>query len=92
MMIRSIWKPLYINKTNYLNSRIFFFFSKKMSLILKWNRNDYIFPDLINCSIKIYNGLNFKQIIIKEKMFFHKFGEFFLTRKKTVYVSKKKNK
>lgn len=89
-MIRATWKPVYIKNCYYLNSKLFFFFSKKQQLTIIWHRNNTIFPELLNSSIKVHNGSNYKNIIIKETMFFHKIGEFFLTRKKTKFVVKNK--
>lgn len=50
-----------------------------------------ILKNLINKNIKIYNGKNFSNLIIKKQMVGFKVGEFIFTRKINV-IHKKKNK
>jgi len=80
-MSRSLWKPLYNNKKNLIIEKNFVF---------KQNfRNLLITKDLINTTVKIYNGIKFFEITINEKMVGHKFGEFAPTRKFPLHKKKK---
>ncbi len=59
----------------------------------KWvkifNKNLVILPEYIDYFVNIYNGKNYVNIKINEKMIGYKFGEFINTRKKHIYKKKK---
>ena len=77
-MSRSIWKPLYIKKKNNESSKNYFF------------RKNIIHKEHLGLTTKVYNGIKFYEITIKENMLNHKFGEFSPTKK--IPLHKKKNK
>ena len=54
-----------------------------------YNKNLTILPEYIDHFINIYNGKNFINMKINEKMVGFKFGEFINTRKKHIYKKKK---
>lgn len=62
---------------------------KKKRWIKIYNKNLTILPEYVEHFVNIYNGKNFINLKINEKMIGFKFGEFIYTRKKHVY---KKNK
>ena len=80
-MSRSLWKPVYID-SKIANQE------KNLTYTL-YNRNLTILPEYLGLSVKIYNGIRFYEIIITEKMFGYKFGEFSSTRR---YPKNKKKK
>lgn len=53
-------------------------FSKNNRVIV--NRSYEIVPKFVGFSFSIYNGKNFSNLIVKEKMIGHKFGEFCFTK------------
>ena len=94
-MIRSNWKPFYISKILY-NQKFFFFKknfkNKEQKIIYKATRNSLILKSFNNKTFEIHNGHTFKIIPVKSFMIGHKFGEFFLTRKRAVFKPKLKKK
>lgn len=78
-MSRSKYKGPFF-KVNFLRKK------KWMKII---NKNLTILPEYQNHSVSIYNGKNFVNLIITEKMVGFKFGEFINTRKKHTYKKKK---
>ena len=78
-MSRSKYKGPFF-KVNFLKKK------KWMKII---NKNITILPEYHNHSVSIYNGKNFINLIITEKMVGFKFGEFINTRKKHTYQKKK---
>ena len=68
-------------------------FFKVNFLKKKWikitNKNLTILPEYNNYSVSVYNGKNFINLIINNKMIGFKFGEFINTRKKHIYKYKK---
>jgi len=95
-MSRSLWKPFYISKNLY-NLKYFFFKKNIYNNIEQKNiifatRNSMILKQFISKSFKIHNGLKIKIIIIKPFMVGHKFGEFFMTRKRAIFKPKLKKK
>lgn len=81
-MSRSSWKPLYNKVDLTINKK------KKINKI--YNRNFTILPKDIGLNIKIYNGIRFFDIEIKENMVYHKIGEFSPSRVKPIHKKKKK--
>lgn len=86
-MKRSKWKGIYFS----LHTKIFDDL-KKTKHILPVPRRLSIIPKFIGLTFKVYNGKNFKEIIIKEEMVGFKFGEFVKTRSDFVFKKKKKKK
>lgn len=64
-------------------------FIKKKWIRIK-NKNLTILPEYIKHSVSIYNGKRFINLKIKKNMIGFKFGEFIYTRKKHIYIKKKK--
>lgn len=62
---------------------------KKKQWVKIYNKNLTILPEYIDYFVNIYNGKNFINIKINEKMIGFKFGEFINTRKKHIYKKKK---
>nr|YP_009178805.1 ribosomal protein S19 [Peronospora tabacina]ALJ78456.1 ribosomal protein S19 [Peronospora tabacina]ALJ78503.1 ribosomal protein S19 [Peronospora tabacina] len=65
-------------------------FLKKKRWMKITNKNLTILPEYNNNSVSIYNGKNFINLVINNKMIGFKFGEFINTRKKHIYKKKKK--
>nr|UQT68344.1 ribosomal protein S19 [Nothophytophthora sp.] len=61
---------------------------KKKQWIKINNKNLTILPEYINHFVSIYNGKNFINLEIKDKMIGFKFGEFINTRKKHIHKKK----
>ncbi|HZX33947.1 MAG TPA: 30S ribosomal protein S19 [archaeon] len=49
------------------------------------NRDYIVVPEMMGITIAVYNGHEFQNVEIKEKMLGHYFGEFALTRKKLTH-------
>lgn len=81
-MSRSIWKPIY-------NENISELLKKNLNLKF-YNRSINITKDLINQTIKIYNGIRFFEVYVTDKMVGHKLGEYSPTRKIPLHKKKKK--
>lgn len=60
----------------------------------KWNRSEVITSADLNNILLIYNGKDFKEVFITEKMVGHRLGEFAFTRKmlSNIHTQKKKKK
>ena len=80
-MSRSIWKPLYNNKKNFILEKNFIY-----------NRSQIISSEFLNQTVNIHNGTRFFEITINDKMIGLKFGEFAPTRKLPLHKKKKNNK
>ena len=69
------------------------FFKVNFLKTKKWikitNKNLTILPEYTNHSVSVYNGKIFINLVINNKMFGFKFGEFINTRKKHIYKKKK---
>lgn len=68
-MTRAKWKGPFIQK----------------EIVLKTNkqiaaRNTVILPKFVGLNFHIYNGKIYTNLIVKETMIYHKFGEFSFTR------------
>ena len=66
----------------------------KVNLIKKrqikiYNKNLTILPEYVDHFVNVYNGKNFVNLKINQKMIGYKFGEFIYTRKKHIYKKKK---
>ena len=64
-------------------------FFKKKKWIKIINKNLTILPEYNTYTVSIYNGKNFINLIITDKMVGFKFGDFINTRKKHIYKKKK---
>jgi len=84
--MRSIWKPYF--SLNLYNKNLFSFTEN----FLFAKRNERILDIFISKNFKIYNGKSFKILEIKNYMIGHKFGEFFISKKKAVFKPKLKKK
>ena len=62
---------------------------KNKQYIKIYNKNVTILPEYVNHFVNIYNGKNFVNLKINQKMIGYKFGEFINTRKKHIYKKKK---
>ncbi len=62
---------------------------KNKQYIKIYNKNLTILPEYIDHFINVYNGKNFVNLKISQKMIGYKFGEFINTRKKHIYKKKK---
>lgn len=83
-MSRSLWKPTLQLHNNNLKTK-----NSKNFLNLVLNRKQTITKDFLNNTVKIYNGIKFFEIVVTEKMFGYKFGEFAPTRKIPLHKKKK---
>ena len=93
-MSRSVWKGPFID-FGVLRSII-----KKQNLspsgkpskgpLRVYSRRSLILPEFVGLEVEIYNGKEFQNILIKEEMIGHYFGEFAPTRK--MFVPKETNK
>nr|XP_027066049.1 uncharacterized protein LOC113691920 [Coffea arabica] len=74
---RSIWKGSFVDA---------FLMKKKMrknvSNMKIWSRRSTIWPELVDSTVRIYNGKTFVRCKITEAKVGHKFGEFAVTRKR----------
>jgi small subunit ribosomal protein S19 len=84
-MPRSIWKNPF--SENQIFKDIYLSLDSKKPIRLL-NRHTVIFPTFIGRIFSVYNGKNFVNIQISEKMIGYKFGEFVLTRKKAIHKKK----
>ena len=64
-------------------------FLKKKQWIKITNKNLIILPEYNNYSVSVYNGKQFINLLINNKMIGFKFGEFINTRKKHIYKKQK---
>ena len=83
-MTRSLWKGPFVDanmftELNKTNKRI-------------WSRRSVIVPQFVNKTVSIHNGKSFISLLITEDMVGHKFGEFAITRKRTLHKKKVKKK
>jgi ribosomal protein S19 len=62
---------------------------KNKQYIKIYNKNLTILPEYIDHFVNVYNGKNFVNLKINQKMIGYKFGEFINTRKKHIYKKKK---
>ncbi len=93
--MRSVWKPIYVSYKLYKYNKQFFFNTKyniAENNIIMNERNDTILPKFLNMQFNVYNGKNYKTIKVVPSMFYHKFGEFFMTRKRAIFKPKLKKK
>lgn len=58
--------------------------------IISKKRNFKISPYYVGKTIKVHNGLNYDEILIRKEMVNHKLGEFSFTRKPFSFKKKKK--
>lgn len=79
-MSRSIWKisPLYNKKKNQ-NAEKNFIFKRGFPISKEW----------FNETIYIHNGIRFFEVLVTNKMFGLKFGEFSPSRKRPLHKKKK---
>lgn len=50
-------------------------------------RTMVILPEMVNKTIKVYNGKSFDDVIVQPEMMGHRLGEFALTRKRVAHSS-----
>ena len=88
-MARSLWKGPFLDSgliRSYLKAR------KEGKALKVHSRRSIILPQFVGLEVEIYNGKEFQNILIKEEMIGHYFGEFAPTRKMFVPKETKKNK
>ena len=51
------------------------------TVIKTWSRDSEIAPEMVGYLFGVHNGKDFIEVLIKEEMVGHRFGEFSLTRK-----------
>lgn len=51
------------------------------TVIKTWSRSSEIAPEMVGFYFGVHNGKNFIEVLIKEEMIGHRFGEFASTRK-----------
>lgn len=75
-------------KSYYINNEVLLNFKQEQlkkknqeSNIQVFSRSSHILPFFQNHICYIYNGLDFKQVLISNNKLFFKFGEFYFTRK-----------
>jgi len=54
--------------------------SGKNTPIKTWSRRSMIIPEMIGCTLAVYNGKKFIPVFVTEEMINHKLGEFSPTR------------
>lgn len=88
-MLRLVWKLNYknIELLNYIK-----ILKNKNKIIKILNCNIIIIFDLIGYIFIIYNGYDYKKVIIKLKMIFYKLGEFVFICKKFFFKGIKKKR
>ena len=89
-MSRSQWKFDYIGN-DFQNIKKQNTIQKEIPYIVH-NRATYINEDMLNVSVKIYNGMKYFSFIIAKDMLGHCLGEFAPTKKKAVRKKKIKIK
>jgi small subunit ribosomal protein S19 len=89
-MTRSLWKGPFVDHF-LLDPQ-----SSEASTVLNkkkiWSRPTCILPQIIGQHVAIHNGKTFISLSVTEEMVGHKFGEFAMTRKRTVHKKKDKRK
>jgi len=88
-MNRVKWKGPYIDNSLLIKLKNAKLLSKKT--IKTMSKNSLILPNLVESTLKVYNGKIFTVVKILDEMVGHKLGEFVPTRKQFSY-KKKKNK
>lgn len=51
------------------------------TVIKTWSRDSEIAPEMVGFVFGVHNGKDFTEVIVREEMVGHRFGEFSLTRK-----------
>jgi len=51
------------------------------TVIKTWSRGSEIAPEMVGYTFGVHNGKIFNEVLVKEEMVGHRFGEFSLTRK-----------
>lgn len=57
-----------------------------------WSRRSCILPQFVGKQFEVHNGKSFVSLEVHEDMIGHKFGEFAMTRRKTLHKKKEKKK
>ncbi len=60
--------------------------------IKTWSRRSMVMPSMVGLTIAVHNGRQHVPVYINEDMVGHKFGEFAITRKRTLHKKKVKKK
>jgi ribosomal protein S19 len=63
---------------------------KKKEILITKSRGMVITPGLVNFKVKIYNGIKYTTLDIKEFHIGYKFGNFTITKKRCIFKKKKK--
>ena len=78
-MSRSRWKPNFIENLNIIEESDVFIYKRSLT----------ISQEHLGCTVKIYNGIRFYDLLIEPRMLGHKFGEFSPTRRYPKHKIKK---
>ena len=87
--MRSKWKLPFIDYLNF--QKVKTKHEKKLNFLSK-SRNSTIIPKMINTKIKVYNGVKFISLQIKESHVGYKLGSFTITKKRCTFKKKMKKK
>ena len=90
-MTRSVWKGPFVDlhlikKVEQVKA------SGKNTPIKTWSRRSTILPQMIGCTVAVYNGKKFIPVMVTEEMVNHKLGEFSPTRTFPGHAGDKKAK
>ncbi len=78
-MTRSVWKGPFVD-LHLIKKVEQVKVSGKNTPIKTWSRRSTILPQMIGCTLAVYNGKKFIPVFVTEEMVNHKLGEFSPTR------------
>lgn len=84
--MRSKWKGYFVAPELLEN------FQKKEKVMKIFSRGSTILPEFLGETFLVYNGRKFESVLVTPGMFFHKFGEYSLTKKIGYQIHMKKGK
>ena len=90
-MARSVWKGPFVDQY-ILKKAEAARESGRKDVIKIWSRRSTILPQFVGLNFGVYNGQKFIPVLVSEDMVGHKFGEFAITRERTLHKRKVKKK
>ena len=87
--MRSSWKLPFIHYI--ISQKLKQAQDQKINLVSK-SRSSTIIPKMLNSTIKVYNGMKYNVLQIKEEHVGYKLGDFTVTKKRCIFKKKMKNK
>jgi small subunit ribosomal protein S19 len=87
--MRSSWKLPFIDYITYQKLKQK---QEEKFIIISKSRNSTIIPKMLNTTIKIYNGMKYNVLKIKEEHVGYKLGDFTITKKRCIFKKKMKKK